>query len=535
MNPVNLVNPVNPESQALQIWFELETTRSGSEATDAHLALRCPSRHLTTVHTSYVVLVDRSASMWWGESLPALGQALAAIGRRLPPHVTLTTVAFGECDVMLTNATPGGSPELEACASALLSVDVGSGTCLAPVLERVQSQRYGVADEILLISDGDPELPEECRNLAAHFRDSGARLHTLSIGTAEPSGFLADLARVSGGQSYRCTSPEDVEAQLERFFSEHPDNVQTATITLNLSLRNDLTLKTVRQIVPSFDTVECVEELPTTPTHRTWRANLRGSDLQPSFAVVTVGVPPLPPGDHGIVRVATNWTDGYCETREVRANPDHAVAQGALATLLRQTRADDPLLVARWTLAFEAVSEGPDAPGPSHANVSGSVASNAALTERTTTPAVTLLGGSTVARSFATSFLPTSTLLPSLIPTIAVEGAPHEPARVEIPVDRPVMRIGRCNLTDGRFPDVDLLPYDPGRTVSREHARLEYDGEHFFITDLGSTNGTFLSGSSQPLPPHTRYSLEPGQNFQVGSVSLHVQVPTREPLPQEKP
>jgi len=60
-------------------------------------------------------------------------------------------------------------------------------------------------------------------------------------------------------------------------------------------------------------------------------------------------------------------------------------------------------------------------------------------------------------------------------------------------------------LTVGRIEENDLQLDDP--KVSRHHARIEFDGQTFTVTDLNSTNGTFLGesrllpGVSQPWPP----------------------------------
>jgi hypothetical protein len=62
----------------------------------------------------------------------------------------------------------------------------------------------------------------------------------------------------------------------------------------------------------------------------------------------------------------------------------------------------------------------------------------------------------------------------------------------------------RRTLTVGRTPSNDLQLEDKG--ISRHHARIEFDGQAFAVTDLNSTNGTLLGdsrllpGISQPWP-----------------------------------
>lgn len=44
----------------------------------------------------------------------------------------------------------------------------------------------------------------------------------------------------------------------------------------------------------------------------------------------------------------------------------------------------------------------------------------------------------------------------------------------------------------GRRPDCTIVL--PGNTVSRHHAQIRHEGNRFYLSDLGSTNGTLLNG-----------------------------------------
>ncbi len=65
-------------------------------------------------------------------------------------------------------------------------------------------------------------------------------------------------------------------------------------------------------------------------------------------------------------------------------------------------------------------------------------------------------------------------------------------------------------LTIGRLPPSDLIL--PGADVSRRHCRLQPEGARLRLTDLGSTNGTFLGGRRIAAP----VLLDPGMSFEVG-------------------
>ena len=84
-------------------------------------------------------------------------------------------------------------------------------------------------------------------------------------------------------------------------------------------------------------------------------------------------------------------------------------------------------------------------------------------------------------------------------------------AGLEVPVDRDWMVIGR-----GRGADVVIA--EP--TISRAHAAIGYDGEGFFMQDLGSTNGTRVNGDRQ-----ARVNLSDGDELQLGKLRLRVSVP----------
>jgi pSer/pThr/pTyr-binding forkhead associated (FHA) protein len=84
---------------------------------------------------------------------------------------------------------------------------------------------------------------------------------------------------------------------------------------------------------------------------------------------------------------------------------------------------------------------------------------------------------------------------------------------LEVPVDRDWMVIGR-----GR--SADLVIAEP--TISRAHAAIGWDGDGFFMQDLGSTNGTRVNGKRQ-----ARVRLADGDELALGKLRLRFQLPSR--------
>jgi serine/threonine protein kinase len=92
--------------------------------------------------------------------------------------------------------------------------------------------------------------------------------------------------------------------------------------------------------------------------------------------------------------------------------------------------------------------------------------------------------------------------------------------------------VGRADPKRGIHPDIDLTPFDPKMTVSRQHARIRYEETFFHIEDLNSRNGTRLGTTKlQPFKPEL---LQHGASVRFGSVTLVFKVPGLEDQPTGK-
>lgn len=95
-----------------------------------------------------------------------------------------------------------------------------------------------------------------------------------------------------------------------------------------------------------------------------------------------------------------------------------------------------------------------------------------------------------------------------------------EPVRAhwEMPVARNPMLLGRASEAEGYRPDFDMTFYDEGDYVSRRHARITKGRGGYFITDMGSSNGTTVNG--QQVVPRQVHMLHNGDRIQVGLVVI---------------
>jgi pSer/pThr/pTyr-binding forkhead associated (FHA) protein len=80
---------------------------------------------------------------------------------------------------------------------------------------------------------------------------------------------------------------------------------------------------------------------------------------------------------------------------------------------------------------------------------------------------------------------------------------------------------GRRDPTSGGMPDVDLTPYAGYRMgVSRRHAAIRLQDKRLDVSDLGSSNGTFLNGTR--LSAHRPYQLRDGDEIRLGQMVMRV-------------
>lgn len=83
--------------------------------------------------------------------------------------------------------------------------------------------------------------------------------------------------------------------------------------------------------------------------------------------------------------------------------------------------------------------------------------------------------------------------------------------------------VGRCDKTQGIYPDIDLEPdggYDAG--ISRQHAILALENGTCVVRDLESTNGTLVNG--RPVLPHQAVPVSNGDKLTFGDLTLLVEL-----------
>lgn len=81
--------------------------------------------------------------------------------------------------------------------------------------------------------------------------------------------------------------------------------------------------------------------------------------------------------------------------------------------------------------------------------------------------------------------------------------------------------MGRASPTNSEQPGLDLNPHQGGeRGVSRWHAMMYMEDGNLYIKDLGSTNGTYVSGKR--LEPNIPTKFKKGDDLVLGKLPIQV-------------
>lgn len=87
---------------------------------------------------------------------------------------------------------------------------------------------------------------------------------------------------------------------------------------------------------------------------------------------------------------------------------------------------------------------------------------------------------------------------------------------IDLPPNIDLMHMGKPN--DRIPPDIDVSGFPNAEVVSRIHADIRVEGGHYFIEDVGSSNGTYINNI--PLLPGNRHRLRIGDRIALGKGNL---------------
>lgn len=112
---------------------------------------------------------------------------------------------------------------------------------------------------------------------------------------------------------------------------------------------------------------------------------------------------------------------------------------------------------------------------------------------------------------------------------------PNPAAKLAIRKDQALIRefpLTQTEVNLGRSPDNQLVLSDD-LSVSRHHAQFKYSGNAYAVTDLNSSDGTYVNGIQ--LAPHTPRSLVAGDQVRIGKYEIILAIAAPVPIPAQSP
>ncbi len=92
---------------------------------------------------------------------------------------------------------------------------------------------------------------------------------------------------------------------------------------------------------------------------------------------------------------------------------------------------------------------------------------------------------------------------------------------LQVNVGKSVVFGRRSGIAGDTEPDVDLNPFGAAeKGVSRQHIKIQYKSPLFYVTDLGSSNGTWLNG--RRLVANSGRPLRHGDELRLGQLKMSV-------------
>jgi len=102
------------------------------------------------------------------------------------------------------------------------------------------------------------------------------------------------------------------------------------------------------------------------------------------------------------------------------------------------------------------------------------------------------------------------------------------PTDIKFPISPPAV-MGRFDPAVGPI-DVDLAPLPEGAYVSRKHAKISYEGGAWKLSDMGSSNGTFILRNDFERVDETE--IKDGDEFALGNARFQFHITGSCEIPQ---
>jgi Ca-activated chloride channel family protein len=461
-----------------------------------------------------VLLLDASASMK-GESLGQACRAAGLVAAMLRPEDRLAVVAFSDRATELVPLSPVTADTRRALRRRTEALEaLGRTNIEAALLEGKKVLATGIPNEkrvAVLLSEGRPNCgvsdPRELEQLAAAYRPE-VSLAALGFGPLHDASLLGGLALAGAGLYAFVPDAAEAMVDLSRAIGGQVD-VVADDVQVTLVPGEGVEIVEVYDHKPRFTREGIVCDVPA----------LREGQNQVIVAKLSVVVS----GERGVqelavVRVA-HRPSGHGATVRAEARTSVIVAEREVVD--SEARAFVELAAAQRL--HRQASTAAD-----HGNFEAAAAIlSEAIARLTTVPGYRLMDGSTLSEAVerlvderaACARRPSAEELDGDDKPLAilVQSKNGESNRVSLAGEE---------CTVGRAPGNDLCL--PGGNVSKRHARFFFREGQLFVTDLKSTNGTYLNRAriNEPRP------VKPGDRVYIGDYVIRFEEAPAPPAPR---
>lgn len=88
------------------------------------------------------------------------------------------------------------------------------------------------------------------------------------------------------------------------------------------------------------------------------------------------------------------------------------------------------------------------------------------------------------------------------------------------PEDGKIFRIDKHEVFIGRKRDANDIVFEYDKLMSRKHARIFVERGNIYIEDMGSTRGTYIGQSKNPIPGEKM--IKPGDEIKAGMILFRI-------------
>lgn len=246
---------------------------------DTSVSMRIPIlqedqfRQLVQEHGAQEVLVD-GVPVWQlkspvpshmrDEAPDAMGhvvRALHSVVEQLDSNDRFTLVACGERAKVLVPNTPGSERvRLVEGINVLKEVFLGKETNLGQGLqlglkELIHSDKVGMIQRMLLLTDGFTQDTEVCQRLAHEAASLGVAISTIGLGTDFQETLLTTISDVSGGNALFLHGADAVPQAIARELDAVRD-IAERDLFLTVQLSQNVAVRRVTRVVPSLTSLD---------------------------------------------------------------------------------------------------------------------------------------------------------------------------------------------------------------------------------------------------------------------------------------